>query len=130
MDIAEDAGGGGGDSGDGEDGTMGPDGLSPDLSGRDACGVGSCGNGGEGGRMGLEADSGTASEVEGALMVLMKLRPQLRHSNQALGGMCDAGLVALDRKKKKKRGPRGGEQQRPSGYQRKAFFRAHERDGK
>jgi hypothetical protein len=48
-------------------GTSGPDGLDLDLSGRDACGNGSDGGGDEDGSMGLEADSGAVSEVEGGV---------------------------------------------------------------
>jgi hypothetical protein len=61
MRIEGDAGGGDGDYG--ESSTSGPDGMDLDLGGRDACG--SDGDGGEDGSMGLEADSGAVSEVEG-----------------------------------------------------------------
>ncbi len=60
--IKRDTGSGAGDYD--ESGTSGSDGLDLDLSGRNACGDGSDGDGGEDGRMGQEADSGVVSEVE------------------------------------------------------------------
>ncbi len=49
----------------GESGASFPDGLDLDLSGRNACGDGSDGDGGKDGRIGQEADSGAVPEVEG-----------------------------------------------------------------
>ena len=49
----------------GESGTSGPDGMDLDLSGRNACGDCSDGDGGEDGKMCVEADSGAVSESEG-----------------------------------------------------------------
>ncbi len=63
MRIEGDAGGGDGDYG--ESGTSGPDGMDLDLGGRDACG--SDGDGGEDGSMGMEANAGAVSEVEGGV---------------------------------------------------------------
>jgi hypothetical protein len=60
--IEGDASGGDGDYG--ESGISGPDGLDPDLSGRDACGDGSDIDGSEDGSIGLESDSGAVLEVE------------------------------------------------------------------
>ncbi len=51
--------------GRGESGTIGPDGLDLDLSGRDACGDGSDGDGGEDGKMGLKVDFGAVSQIRG-----------------------------------------------------------------
>ncbi len=82
LKIARDAGGG--DYDYGERGTIGPDGLDLDLSGRDACGNGSDGDGGEDGRMGLEPTPGPLRKSRETLMALTKLLPQLRPFDQAL----------------------------------------------
>ena len=105
MRIEGDAGGGDGDHG--ESGTSGPDGMDLDLGGRDAR-HGSDGDGGEVGSMGLEADAGAVSEVEGGIDGAGEAAALATAIGPGTGR--DAALVGPDKKKKKKRGPRGGKQ--------------------
>jgi hypothetical protein len=124
MKIEGDAGGGDGDYGESD--TSGPDGMNLDLGGRDTCG--SDGDGGEDGSMGLEADAGAVSEVEGDADGAGETADPAAAIRPGPGG--NLVLVGPDKKKKKKRGPRGGKKQRPSHDQRKAFIRAHDEDGR
>jgi hypothetical protein len=126
MRIEGDAGGGDGDYG--ESGKSGPDGMDLDLSFRNACGDGSNHDGGADGRMGQEADSRAVSEAEGDADGAGKAAAPA--ATFGLGHGRDSVLVGLDKKKKKKLIPRGGKQKRPSGHQRRAFFNAHNGDGK
>ncbi len=73
------------------------------------CPDGSDGDGGEDG--GMEADSDTASEVEGGVDGAGKT-----------AAPAAAVLVGPDKKKKKKREPRSGKQQRLNPNQRQAFL--------
>ncbi len=127
MEIEGDAGG---DAGDydvyGESGTSDPDGLDLGISGRNACGDGSDGDDGEDGRMGLEADSGAVSEAVGDADSAGEAAAPAAAIGHSPGG--EVVLVGPDKKEKKKRGPRGGKQQRLTGDHRKAFLRARAGD--
>ncbi len=123
MRIEGDAGGDDGDYG--ESGTSGPDGMDLDFGGRDACG--SDGDGGEDGSVGLEAGAGAVSEVEGGVDGIGDAAAPAAAPGPCPGG--DAVLVGPDKKKQKKRGPRGGKHQRLTFGQRKAFLEARDGDG-
>jgi hypothetical protein len=121
LKIAGDAGDCDGDYG--ESGTSGPGGMDLDLGG-DACG--SDGDGGEDGSMGLEADAGAVSEVEGGADCAGEAAAPAAAFEPGTRG--NEILVAPDKKKKKKRGSRGGQLQRLTLDQRKASLRARDGD--
>ena len=77
--------------------------------------------------MGLEADAGAVSEVEGGIDGAGDAAAPAATIGSGPGR--DAVLVGPDKKKKKKRGPRGGKQnQLTRRDQRKAFVKARDRD--
>ena len=69
--------------------------------------------------MGLEADAGAVSEVKVGIDGAGDAAAPAAAIGPGPGR--DAGLVGPDKKKKKKRGPRGGKQQRLTGDQRKKW---------
>ncbi len=76
--------------------------------------------------MGLEADSGAVSEAEEGVDGSGEAAAPAAAPGPGSGG--DAAFAGPDKKNKKKRGPRGGKQQRLTGDHRKAFLRARAGD--
>jgi hypothetical protein len=99
----------------GESGISGPDRLDLDHSGRDACGDGSDGDGGEDGSMGLEADDGAVSEVEGGVDGAGEAAAPAAAIGPGPAG--DVVLVGPDKTKKKKN-RRGSKARVSRGWQR------------